>query len=306
MGPYVRVSAYLVGRIDVEQQVCEIANVRCSQPYASAGTIGAHSNLQPVRERGRRPRTCARVEGERVTVLQAFLRGQQPVTDCSLVRAVIEVCGNIGGGRAVKRRKHKVIALEPASSSQRLAVVDHNPARQHSDIIEPFVDEWCQAGLDGDTHVIQIPVAEIAEEREMQAAAGASGRDVHRIVGISKRGRIHQRQDVPTGKGSRKIIGRGRIIIRKPKVHCIHLARHGRDGLIKRAPESLRREESRVDHGTVDVGISALGPTCEVAHLEVTVNNEASHCGKLRRRHGRNAHRLSTCGKRGRQRFARG
>ena len=182
MGPYVRVSAYLVGRIDVEQQVCEIANVRCSQPYASAGTIGAHSNLQSVRERGRRPRTCARVEGERVTVLQAFLRGQQPVTDCSLVRAVIEVCGNIGGGRAVKRRKHKVIALEPASSSQRLAVVEHNPAGQHSDIIEPFVDEWW-AGM-GDTHVIQKPGAAIVEEVEMQVAAGASGRDIHRIVSI--------------------------------------------------------------------------------------------------------------------------
>jgi hypothetical protein len=111
----------LVGRIDVEQQRGKIANVGRKQPYIGARAVRAHSNLQPVRELNRR--SCARVEGERVTVLQAYLRGQQPVTDCSHPCAVIEVCGNISCGRAVKRRELTRIALEPVSSSQRLAVV---------------------------------------------------------------------------------------------------------------------------------------------------------------------------------------
>ena len=86
----------------------------------------------------------------------------------------------------------------------------------------------------------------------MQVAAGASSRDIHRIVSIWKRGRIHQREDGHTGKGSRKTIVRQCVIIRKPKVHCIRLIHDGRDGLIKKAIGTrrahLRREASRVGH----------------------------------------------------------
>ncbi len=69
------------------------------------------------------------------------------------------------------------MALEPVSSSQRLAVVDHNPARQHNDIIEPFVDEWW-AGMDGDTHVIQVKERGRVVEYEMQVSVGSG----HHIV----------------------------------------------------------------------------------------------------------------------------
>jgi hypothetical protein len=85
----------------------------------------------------------------------------------------------------------------------------------------------------------------------MQVAAGASGSDVHRIVSIVKRARIRERDNGHTRKGSRKIIGPGptKETLRKPKIHRIHLAHHGRDGLIKKAlaeRTQLRREGSRV------------------------------------------------------------
>jgi hypothetical protein len=82
------------------------------------------------------------VEGEHVAVPQVQNRRQQQVTNGIQVPGIIEIGGNIGGRRAVKRREHSRTALEPVSGSQRLTVVLHEPAHtnQLGDVVEPFVD----------------------------------------------------------------------------------------------------------------------------------------------------------------------
>ena len=79
-----------------------------------------------------------------------------------------------------------------------------------------------------------MPVSRTVAECELQDTASAGGSGVTRKLGVSKRGRIYQREQVRASKGSRKII-RGAVIKRKPEGYMVGLARNGRDVLSKKA-----------------------------------------------------------------------
>ena len=107
-------------------------------------------------------------------------------------------------------------------------------------------------------------------------------------MGIWKGGPIPQREHGYTSKGSRKtIVLCITVIIRKPKVHMIQLARHGRDGLVKSAAASktarwatkLRIEHSRVTEGVGDLA-TRLCPTREVAGFKAGICHEVLGVGR--------------------------
>ena len=67
-----RISTYRVGRVDIQQEISEIADVERSCPYVSARAIGTHPNLQPIRIR--RQFYCARVERQGAILQRHFWR----------------------------------------------------------------------------------------------------------------------------------------------------------------------------------------------------------------------------------------
>jgi hypothetical protein len=87
--PCFGVSAHCVGRVDIQQEISEIADIERGCPYVSACAIGTHPNLQPIRKRiagaadagqhthcrqwGRRLH-CTCVERHGTAVLQAYFR----------------------------------------------------------------------------------------------------------------------------------------------------------------------------------------------------------------------------------------
>ena len=70
--PRFGVSSHCVGRIDIQQQISEIANVGRCCPYVNARAICTHPNLQPIRKRRRFH--CTRVERQRIAILQTQFR----------------------------------------------------------------------------------------------------------------------------------------------------------------------------------------------------------------------------------------
>jgi hypothetical protein len=128
-----------IRRVDVEQQVGEIAHARGGSPHVGARPIGAHAHLKPVGEEyahvgGTRP------EGQLRAIRQSEDWRQEPVADGGQPCAVIEVGGYIGVGRTGLRDEHVWSALEPPGRSQRHTVVLHEPAvwNQVVDVVETF------------------------------------------------------------------------------------------------------------------------------------------------------------------------
>jgi hypothetical protein len=108
-------------------------------------------------------------------------------------------------------------------------------------------------------------------------------------VGIWKAGIIYPREDGHTSKGNHNTIG-NYPLVRKPKVHMIHLARHGRDGLVKSAAANrrtavyiwstkVRRVPSRVDIDAIDRATHWC-PTSEVAGFKPGIYHEVLGVGR--------------------------
>ena len=143
--PHLRVSALLVGRVDVEQQMREVTDVGRGRADIGAVAGRARTDLEPVGIRIGllyRPRP----ERHRVPVLNRNHGRQQPVADRAYVRRVVEV------GRDVRRRitrvrlKDDVNPLEPVDPSERLAVIDDVPVDQVRDVVESLSDQAAATG----------------------------------------------------------------------------------------------------------------------------------------------------------------
>jgi hypothetical protein len=70
--PRFGVSAYRVGRIDIQQEINEIADIERGHPDIGACAIGTHPNLQPIWTA--RQFHCTRIESHATAVLQAYFR----------------------------------------------------------------------------------------------------------------------------------------------------------------------------------------------------------------------------------------
>ena len=70
--PRFGISTYRVGRVDIQQESSEIADVERGYPYVNARTIGTHPNLQSIRKL--RQFHCARVKRQGTAILQTYFR----------------------------------------------------------------------------------------------------------------------------------------------------------------------------------------------------------------------------------------